>query len=145
MLWDRGAAPSAQPQVPTSPQGAPATVSPLPEPERRDEAPAVAPATPANEVWRRIAVRDREGVLRLLRTAAADPQSRLPYDVLAAVQNSEVQPAREAAKATPGAASSESYRRAEERLGSANRLERARIPSMLSSRSGRRRTCTGSR
>lgn len=100
-------------------------LTPAPPATARSE-PAVPQATRANEeVWRRLALGDREGVLQLLRspTAAGGVASdvRVASEVLEAVRASVLQ-ARQTAGAVPGSASLEPYRSAEERLARATRL-----------------------
>jgi serine/threonine-protein kinase len=127
-IWGEKAVPQAAPQaVAAPPVSVTPTVSSAPsEPARRDEAPPAAEGVVANEVWRRLALGDREQVLRLLKTGTANgglrSTARLPYDVVAAVRIAVTQ-SRETANSAPGAASSDAFRLAEDRLASANRLE----------------------
>jgi hypothetical protein len=126
-IWGEKAVPQAAPQVVAAPPvNVPPPVSSAPsEPARRDEAPPAAEDVDANEVWRRLALGDREHVLRLLKTGTANggrSTARLPYDVVAAVRTAVTQ-SRETANSVPGAASSDAFRLAEDRLASANRLE----------------------
>jgi hypothetical protein len=133
-LWLWGSEFQSEPRrAATTPSlAAPAPEPPaVPEREPPSEPPEIGGAAEDNEVWRRLARGDREGVLVFLQSARADGDTRsadrLAYDVLAAV-NASLVPSRATARITPGAASSEPYRLAEERLGSANRLEAARDP-----------------
>ena len=81
---------------------------------------------PNEEVWRRLALGDRDGVLQLLRSPSPGrgigPDVRLASDVFNALRASVVQ-ARQVATTTSGAASSEAYRSAEARFTRATRLQ----------------------
>ena len=132
--------PGVEPRMPTVESGIGATASsdttsgsqpiltPAPAESARVEQPAPA-VTPANEeVWRRLALGDREGVLQVLRSPAADrgvaPDVQLGSTVLKVVRTSVLQ-ARRTAGAAPESASLEPYRSAEERLARADGLEAA--------------------
>jgi serine/threonine protein kinase len=103
-------------QIPTT--ALPATARPV--------EPTVPEAKPGNEeVWRRLAIGDREGVLQLLQastSSAASQDMPLASNVLKAVRTS-VLLARQTATGPAGSASVKPYRSAEEQLARANRLE----------------------
>ena len=108
--------------------GSPPATPPAPsEAARPEPAPAEPAAANANEeVWRRLALGDREGVLRILQTPGAGrgiaPDGALASNVLKAVRGSVLQ-ARRTAGAASGPVSLEPYRSAEEQLARANQLE----------------------
>ena len=126
-LWYAMRPESEAPPVNAS-NSAPADVaSPTAAPLPVEPPPAIAASADGSEVWRRLTAGDRAGVIRILKESAADgANARLPVDVVGLVKKNVLQ-SRETATATPGAAGSPQYRTAEERLGSANRLE-ARDP-----------------
>src|SRR5688572_19119126 len=112
--------------LPVSASVSPPPVVPVPVP-----APAAADISDlSNEVWGRVKLGDREGVIRRLKAAVADSGNlaaqRLPLEVLAAVRDLAIR-ARGDANAMPGATASEAYRRGEESRASATKLE-ARDP-----------------
>jgi serine/threonine-protein kinase len=101
--------------------------SPVAAPPPVEPPPAIAASADGSEVWRLLTAGDRAGVIRILKESGADgANARLPADVVGLVKKNVLQ-SRETATATPGAAGSPQYRTAEDRLGSANRLE-ARDP-----------------
>jgi eukaryotic-like serine/threonine-protein kinase len=111
--------------VPTRPAITP------PQPQLpQDPAPSRPAETSANEeVWRRLALGDRDGVLRVLRSAGGATQdSQLASDVIDAVRAT-IPRARRAAggpESTPG--SSKAYNAGEERLARANQLRASDRP-----------------
>lgn len=102
----------------------------LPAPARPDtprpEPPAPEAAPASEDVWRRLALGDREGVLQILRAPAAasgnTASTELTSNVLKAVRTSVLQGRRTASEAA-GSVTLEPYRAAEERLARANQLE----------------------
>jgi predicted Ser/Thr protein kinase len=112
-IWS-GRTPSPAPIAPATPS-APTQPQPAEQPE-----PA---ATTSDEVWRRLAVGDRRGVLQVLGAAAngtGTPDSKLSEEVLDAVRTAALR-ARAAAAVTSGVPPA-SYRSAEQRLARANQL-----------------------
>jgi serine/threonine protein kinase len=117
----------------TSPQPGSAETTPTPSAVTAEPGPVepVNIASPKPEatgarddVWRRLATGDREGVLALLRASADGGDSTkapLPTDVLATVRATVLR-ARETATGSPGAAAASSFRSAEQELARASRL-----------------------
>ena len=100
--------------------------TPAPSTAAPSETTAPDARAPNEEVWRRLALGDRDGVLQLLRSPSpgrgTGPDLRLASDVFNALRASVAQ-ARQVANSTSGAAASEAYRAAEARLTRATRLQ----------------------
>jgi serine/threonine-protein kinase len=116
---------------PATTAAAPASTptAPAPQPVLPTPSPPANVADPSNEVWKRLASGDRQGVLRLLKTPGADgqPPAQLAADVLATIKPTIAQ-VRQTAVSTPGAVPSEVFRSAEDRRTAATRLEQRGSP-----------------
>jgi serine/threonine-protein kinase len=112
-------APAATPAMTVAPPPAPL---PVPAPLTR---PPEAVSAPDSEVWKHLAKGDRVAAVGALRAVASNgrgAESRLPYDVLKAVQDA-VAKSRAAATAAAGATATAAYQSAEKSRLSAGGLE----------------------
>jgi serine/threonine protein kinase len=121
--------PTLDSRIPSPESRLPSLDSRIPSPESRVSSPEPAEPkdTTANEeVWRRLARGDRDGVIQLLRSPAPTrgptQGGQLAADVFEALRASVLQ-ARQKASASSRAALSEPYRSGEERFARATRLE----------------------
>ena len=92
---------------------------------RTDATATAAPASANQDVWRRVGLGDRAGVVELLEQSGAD--TTLRYEVLDAVQRSTLQ-RRDTARTSAAAVASQPYRDAAEHVARAERLRNARQP-----------------